>query len=264
MYVPIPSPAAWKHVVDSSGIINILLPNNTAKTEWNSRAGIALTFDDRSVDQWYEIRDLLKKYNAHATFFVTLCGGDLDQDQINKLRELAADGNEIGFHGTNHIDAALYLQNHSIQDYLDYEIHPGLNQMTNAGFDVVDFAYPSGSDDKNLNVELQKYFLHIRGTAYSDIDDPLKDVDGVYYHYGSHQKIIHGIGIDDNSYGNSLNDIYHGIARAKKENTILIFYAHMPVKNITGDYQISYNRLEKILMNTSENNLTFYKISEIN
>ena len=99
-----------------------------------SHAGVALTFDDKTIDQWFELRDLLQQNNTHVTFFVTLWGNDLDQDAIEKLRTLQEDGHEIAFHGYNHVNADAYLENHSIQQYLDYEIIPGIEVMNNAGF----------------------------------------------------------------------------------------------------------------------------------
>src|SRR5665647_677559 len=43
----------------------------TVSTPGTSNAGIALTFDDNSVDQWYAARSIFQKYNAHATFFIS-------------------------------------------------------------------------------------------------------------------------------------------------------------------------------------------------
>jgi len=220
-----------------------------------SHAGIALTFDDNSIDQWYEIRNLLKQYNAHVTFFVTGFQ-NLDEERIAKLRALQADGHEIAYHGMYHEDAAAYVKTHTIQQYLDYEIIPGVNLMKNAGLTPVDFAYPYGSENDSLTTALQVYFVHVRGT-HSQINNP------IFYEYGSNQLLIEGVGIDDQTYGNTINEIYDGISRAKQEDTILIFYAHVPVQTVTGDYMISYDRLEKILKNVSENNMKFYTVSEL-
>ena len=114
-----------------------------------------------------------------------------------------------------------------------------------------------------MTAVLENNFTHIRGTAYHE-SGKLKDVDLVFYQYGSNMAHIYGIGIDDITYGNSLDDIYDGILRAKTEDKILIFYAHTPVASNPQMYQTSYDRLEKILTNVSENNMKFYKISEIN
>ena len=221
-----------------------------------SHAGVALTFDDKTIDQWFELRDLFQQNKAHVTFFITLWGNDLDQDSIDKLRALQDDGHEIAFHGYNHVNANAYLENHPIQQYLDYEVIPGIEVMNNAGFYPVDFAYPFGSENDTLTAALQAYFVHIRGTD-SDIDDPL------LYEYGSNQLLIEGVGIDDLTYGNTINDIYDGISSAKQEDKILILYAHEPVQTVTENYTISHDRIEKILKNVSEQNMKFYTVSEL-
>ena len=220
-----------------------------------SHAGVALTFDDNSIDQWYAIRPMLQQYNARVTFFVTQYQ-NLDPDQVDKLRTLQADGNEIGFHGTHHEEAASYLQNHTLQEYLDYDITPGLNQMRNAGFNVVDFAYPGGSDTPEATSALQGYFGHIRDTYYNWDDT-------IYYEYGSNQAFIKGIGLDDLTYGNTEKQIRDGILKAKQDDTILITYAHVPVQTPSRDYEVSYNRLENILRNVTDNNMKFYTVSEL-
>jgi PKD repeat protein len=220
-----------------------------------SHAGIALTFDDNYIVQWYAIRPMLQQYNAHATFFVSNFGS-LDEDQIEMLRTLQADGHEIGFHGLYHTEARTYLQNHTVQQYLDYDIIPGLNQMRAAGFDPVDFAYPGGSDTPAATQALEGYFGHVRDTYYGWDET-------IYYSHDSNQAFIAGIGIDDRTYGNSINDIYNGISRTQEDNTVLITYGHEPVRNVTGDYQTSYDRLDKILKYASDNNVQFYTIREL-
>ena len=221
-----------------------------------SHAGVALTFDDKTIDQWFELRDLFQQNNTHVTFFITLWGNDLDQDSIEKLRTLQEDGHEIAFHGYNHVNADAYLENHSIQQYLDYEIIPGIEVMNNAGFYPVDFAYPFGSENDTLTAALQNYFVHVRGTD-SYIDDPF------LYEYGSNQLLIEGAGIDDLTYGNTINDIYDAISNAKQEDKILILYAHEPVQTVTENYTISHDRIEKILINVSQQDMKFYTVSEL-
>ena len=220
-----------------------------------SNAGIALTFDDNSIDQWYAIRNRLQQYNAHVTFFVTGFQ-NLPQYQIDELTQLQNDGHEIAFHGCNHEDATAYLQNHTIQQYLDYEIIPGVNAMRDAGLTPHDFAYPYGHENGSLTAALQAYFSHVRGTQ-SLINDP------ILYEYGSNQLLIEGVGIDDLSYDNTINEIYAAISRAKQEDKILVFYAHVPVETATGDYMLSYDRLDKILKNVSDNDMKFYTVSEL-
>jgi len=219
-----------------------------------SHAGVAITFDDDYVDRWYAIRPNLTRYNAHVTFFVSNFAS-LSPNQINELKTLQADGNEIAFHGYNHEDAVTYLQSHTVDEYMTNEIYRGVDLMKSNGFNPVDFAIPYGSDDPRANQALEANFEHVRDTYY-DWDET------IYYQYGSHQGFIAGIGMDE-SYGNSLTDIYTGISKAKTENKILIFYGHEPVASNPGEYQTSYARLDSVLKYVSDNNLKTFTIHEI-
>jgi PKD repeat protein len=220
----------------------------------SSTSGIALTFDDNYIDEWYAARSIFQQYNAHVTFYVSQYNG-LDENQIDKLRALQADGHEIAFHGMYHTDAAAYLETHTIQQYLDYEIIPGINLMQADGFDPVDFSYPFGVgyDNDELADALQQYFIHLRDTSHGS----------VYYQYGSGITMIHALGIDDTTYGQSLDDIYGYISTAKANDEIVIFYGHEPVPGNPGSYQTSYDRLDKILKYVSDNELKTFTISEI-
>ena len=220
-----------------------------------TQSGIAITFDDNYIDEWYAIRNILQAHNAHVTFFVSNFAS-LDQAQISKLKTLQADGHEIAYHGYAHVDAAQYMQNHSINNYLENEIINGVNLMKSEGFNPVDFAYPFGSDDPAVTQALEGHFDHVRDTAYS-WDDP------IFYKYGSNQYFIAGIGMDDVTYGIPITDIYDGISRAKNEDKILILYGHEPVAANPQMYQTSHDRLEKILQFVSDNNLKTFTISEL-
>ena len=217
-------------------------------------SGIALTFDDNYVNSWYAARDILLPYSAHATFFVSQYE-DLEEYQIIYLKELQKDGHEIAFHGLDHTDAAEYLETHTIPQYLDYEIIPGINDMQADGFNPVDFSYPygSGADNIELRVALQQYFIHLRDINHGS----------VYYEYGSNTPVINAQGIDDTTYGQSLDDLYNYISTAKENDEIVIFYGHKLVSSNPGEYETSYDRLDKILKYVSDNNLKTFTISEI-
>jgi peptidoglycan/xylan/chitin deacetylase (PgdA/CDA1 family) len=237
-----------------SSVINgeDILPSSIEAT--SSNAGIALTFDDTSVDAWYSARSIFQKYNAHVTFFVSNFN-TLNQNQIDKLKVLQADGHEIAFHGLYHTDAVPYLQTHTVQQYLDYDIIPGINLMKNAGFNPVDFAWPGGSDAPTAYQALEGYFGHMRDTYYGWDDT-------IYYTHGSNQPLISGIGIDQN-YGHTMAEINNSIAKAKTNNKIIIFYNHKPVASNPGEYETSYSQLEKILQYVSDNGMKTYTIKEL-
>jgi PKD repeat protein len=218
------------------------------------RAGVAITFDDNSIENWSAIRNLLNNYTANATFFVSNYG-TLDESEKDMLRELQSDGHEIGYHGFAHLDASIYLENHTINEYMSNEIINGITLMERDGFNPVDFSLPNGHGDDNssLTNALQQNFTHIRST----------DRGPIYYQYGSNTTVIYAQGIDDTTYGQSMNDIYNEISTAKENDEIVIFYCHDPVPSNPQEYQISYTRLQNILANASQNNMKFYTISEL-
>ncbi len=247
-----------KLTVTNSAGTNTMTKTNyiTVTSMETSRAGVALTFDDDSVDAWFSARSIFQNYNAHVTFFISGFAS-LDQSEIDKLKILQADGHEIAYHGYNHVDEVDYIAENSLNEYMNNEIIRGINLMKSKGFDPVDFAYPFGSDDPDARDALEAYFLHMRDTYY-DWDNT------IYYEYGSNTPYIAGIGIDDTTYGNSLDDIYDGIDKAKADDTILIFYGHEPVSGNPGQYQTSYTRLNSILTYVAGKNMKTYTIAEIN
>ena len=174
--------------------------------------GIALTFDDAYIAQWYAIKDLLQQYSARATFFVSHFLS-LSAEQVQQLRELKAAGNEIGFHGVNHIHAVMYLNaGHTITEYLNAEIFPGITAMRNAGLFPTSFAYPYGENNLILNSVLLHHFDYIRDTSYTSGSTQIADLNACYYS-GGNQRSLAGIGIDTN-YGHPLSEIYTGMDRA--------------------------------------------------
>jgi len=244
-------------VIDLSGIVaegtsGSPLTTPTTSPAVTSHAGVAITFDDVFVDDWFETRDLLKKYDAHVTFFVSEFPSR-NASQINKLKLLQQDGHEIAFHGTEHRNADEYLKNHSVQEYLDNEILPGVNLMRKNGLNPVDFSYPYGVGNDTLTEPLKHYFLHVRFIEKGPI----------FYQYGSNTTQIYAGEIDNFPAKMTLDDIYNNISRAKKEDKIVIFYAHQTVPSNSTFYHITYDRLEKILINASENKMKFYTISEL-
>jgi PKD repeat protein len=244
-------------------VSNAVGSNSTTKANYitvtegqpgQSHAGVAITFDDNSIENWYAIRSVLKTYNANVTFFVSNYA-TLGESEIGMLRTLQADGHEIGYHGYGHLDASIYLENHTISEYMSNEIINGVTLMQTDGFNPVDFSLPNGHGDDNSSLinALEQHFIHIRGTNGGSM----------YYQYGSNTPVIYAQGIDDITYGQSMDDIYNYISTAKENDEIVIFYCHDPVPSDPQDYQISYSRLQNILANASQNNMKFYTVSEL-
>lgn len=104
---------------------------------------VSLTFDDGDADN-YEIRPVLAQNNLRATFYVvTGFIGTQGYMTEAQLRDLYADGHEIGAHSLNHTKLTEVrgadLRREVCQSRLD---------LLALGFDAVSFAYPYGYFDE--------------------------------------------------------------------------------------------------------------------
>lgn len=234
--------------------INEIEDNSGYDFNYEGKGGIALTWDDNAVDDWYKARKLFKKYNARCTFFITYFYM-LDEGKINKLRQLKEDGHEIACHTYSHKDAVLYLMDQGIEKYIDNEIKPALDSMRSKGFSPESFAYPFGSRNSETDEALLKYFRVLRG---------ITDVKGgVLYSWGW-TRILQATGIDNSSNITS-ESIFSMLESAKESKKVAVFYGHK-IKEDTPNVpqgSTTYSRLESILKKASDLGLTFFKVSEL-
>ena len=228
-----------------------------------SHAGVAIVFDDNYVDHWFDTRPLLQKYNANVTFFVTKFS-ELNKSQVQKLKILQRDGNEIAYHGNYHVNVNKYLVSHTVDEYFNNEIISGLTMMKAQGIDPVDFAYPYSRQNATVTQELTKYFHHI---SMASEGVPVNNF--YYYIPGSNESLIYATDIDTR-FNYTQNDFLHVILKAKNDNKIVILVAHDTSDtepsniSIEDSYNIHVEDLEGLLKNVSQNQLKFYKISELN
>ena len=220
--------------------------------------GLALTFDDNFVDEWYSCRELFSNYNVRCTFFITKFHL-LADDQINKLLELQSDGHEIACHTRDHANISDdYNRDPKLIDkYINEQILPSINLMKEHGFKVTSFAYPNGTADLKYEKELLKYFTTVRriGSISSS---------AILFDPNNKSRVLYGAPMD-NMYGYSIEERVRGkFKKAYNENKIIIFYCHKPVDQYTGNYQISKDRLEAIFKCAQEENLDSYTIQELN
>lgn len=114
------------------------------------RAGISLSFDDTEVDQWMNLRPLLKKYDAHVSFFVTRYFEFTDAQKA-ELHQLYEDGNSIEAHGVNHVNEPKYVQQYGLEQLIDEEIVPSIDILRDDGFEPVAFAHPGGAHTREID-----------------------------------------------------------------------------------------------------------------
>ena len=223
--------------------------------------GVAITFDDNFIDEWYDIHNILKEYNWRATFFVSNFH-QLDSSKIEKLNILKEYGHEIGGHGLNHVNAKKYVLENGITSYLENEIYPMKQIMAENGFHVTSFAYPFGAKNNKIDVALLNEFKMIRGTTAESWKLFIKRRIEKLTCRSCFPNLLYGIGIDyspeiDMPYIKSL------MKKAKDKNKVAVFFAHETVEKVDNDYQITYQRLIEICEYINENKMKFLLITDL-
>lgn len=226
--------------------------------------GISLSFDDRSIDEWFELRELFKEGKVTATFFITQ-PDSLSKSDWGKLKLLEEDGHEIGFHGSMHVLSEHYIQENSYDEYLDNEIYSGLALMDSMGFSCTSFAYPYGAKYWFTDFLLLRKFEHTRGVSPLNKERDLRLIDDIYYSFDG-DRTLSAIGIDNNS---SISEtmIDKAIERAVNNSEVLMLYAHSPTKNKEEkeeiDYVVNIALLSYIIQKAKETHLKFYTMKAL-
>ncbi|HEX2607266.1 MAG TPA: polysaccharide deacetylase family protein [Flavisolibacter sp.] len=218
-----------------------------------NKPGIALTFDDGYVDEWYQFLPLFDSFQVKATFYV--CGyKNLSPEQKKKLKTLQQHGHEIAFHSTSHPDFVKYLQRNKIAKLEEEEIRQGLQDMNNDGIYPQTFAYPYGSHNEILDNCLLRRFKSIRalnGTKnFSKSFAPTTD-----------NSILYAIGMDLSS-GKTTEQLLNFVSLAKQNNDCLVLVGHH-INNHDTKMEVPYYRLKKIIKSAVEQGLEFYTASAI-
>lgn len=214
--------------------------------------GIALTFDDYSIDNWHQYLPLLDSFGVKATFYISSYH-KLSRGQKMELRDLQSHGHEIAFHTTNHYDMVDCLSHMRAKDLIDCEIYQDLRKMNHDGFYPRTFAYPYGSHNEFLDQELGKIFKSVR--ALNGSNDYARS-----FTRGTDNKVLYAEGIDNNQ--RSLDKINYLIDCAYRNRNCLVLVAHH-IEKANSKFQVSYQKLKSILEKSKSLEMRFYTISEI-
>lgn len=136
-------------------------------------AGLALSFDDTSVDAWFALRPLFDQYGAKVTFFVSRYQ-NIRSPQRAELQQLSADGHAIEPHTVNHLRAPDYVEDNGLNAYLHDEVDPSFEMLRRDGFVADAFAYPFGARTEQIDHAVGKRVSVLRSVAftYELVDDP--------------------------------------------------------------------------------------------
>ncbi|NLR93215.1 polysaccharide deacetylase family protein [Flammeovirga agarivorans] len=217
---------------------------------------INLSFDDRSIDSWYNIKDLFQKYDVKVTFFITQIDS-LSVSDIVKLRELEEEGHEIGYHGNIHVVSEYYIKENSYIDYIENEINPGLDSLKSLGFNPISFAYPYGS-----KYWFTDFLLYLKGFEYTRNvtprfgEDDLTKLD-IYSSQNSWDFRKSALEIDANAKV-SIEMLDLAFQKVVDEHKIIYLYAHTPTKEENPKaYNINIKYLESVFVLSKKYNLKF-------
>lgn len=225
----------------------------------NGKGAVVLTFDDKYIDGWYTADSIFSKDNWKATFCVTAYS-TLSEQEKYKILKLQNNGNEIALHGNRHYNALEYLSDHSMEEYLENEIFPSLDQMTTDGLRITSFVYPGGVRSVELDLTLFDYFPVLRGTTY----DKLSSKSGSHFlNQGSNNLLVYGLGIDNHYEHFNIEYIFELIDYAQNENIAVIFYGHNIADDDITDYVTSYNTIKEICQYVNEKGMDFLTLSDL-
>jgi len=151
----------------SSSVLDLLRNQNADFARGAGAApGVALSFDDTSVDAWFALRETFQHYHARITFFVSryyVLGARLRAE----LKVLAGDGHDIEPHSVQHMRAPEYVEDHGLNAYVHDEVDPSIAILRSEGFEVHAFAYPFGARTGELDGAIAKRVPVIRSIAYT-------------------------------------------------------------------------------------------------
>ncbi|WP_229212673.1 polysaccharide deacetylase family protein [Dyadobacter soli] len=232
--------------------------------------GIAISFDDHFIKEWYELRPVFQKYNAKATFFIT-CPDSLNAEEVSMLKQLEKEGHEIGFHGTVHAKSTELMAAGGPEGYIKAELEPGLRHMHAAGFRPTSYAHPGGNhDDRVDSVLLAKNFTILRDVAISRRKFkgfqlyawPPRWMNAIYYAFDRQQK-VDALMIDYDEV--TEEEIAEAIQEVKENGTALMVFGHEPLYSApsNGKYGFNVSFLAAVLREAHSRKLKFYTMSEL-
>ena len=250
--------------------ILILLISGCERRKATQQGGIAISFDDRFVKEWYQLRPLLKKYNAKCTFYITQ-PDSLSDEEVKLLHQLQQEGDEIGCHGAMHVRSMYYIWDFSLDEYMKNEIFSALKTMKKQGFLPKTFAHPGGSQTWYSDRELLKYFTLLRDVSMKNrilwdfnYTHEIENMDEIYYQHDSTQKV--NALLIDTSAKLTIEDIKKGLKRASQEGSVMMMFGHKPLTKTTqksDEYGFDVQFLEQILAESAKLNLKTYTMQQL-
>jgi peptidoglycan/xylan/chitin deacetylase (PgdA/CDA1 family) len=128
--------------------------------------GLALSFDDTSIDAWTATRPLFQQYGARVTFFVSRYFETTDNERA-ELHQLEADGHAIEPHSVLHLRAPMYVEQNGLAAYMADEFQPSLDLLVADGYAPTAYAYPFGARTDETDGALLAHMQVLRSVAFT-------------------------------------------------------------------------------------------------
>jgi peptidoglycan/xylan/chitin deacetylase (PgdA/CDA1 family) len=135
--------------------------------------GIAMSFDDAHVPQWFSGRPMFQQYSARLTFWIAYYDTYTKDDKSN-LVQLAGDGHAVEAHTVRHQRAPEYVEQYGVDAWMSDEVQPSIDQLRADGYTVDAFAYPYGSRTDETDKAVLDQVKIVRSVAYA-WDSPAMD-----------------------------------------------------------------------------------------
>lgn len=207
------------------------------------QSGILLAFDDYNEDSWTKGMDLMDKYDAKATFFVTCA------EPTDFCIEAQKRGYEIGYHTLGHQKVT-----EMTPEEIEEKCIMPIETFHEKGIDMTTFAYPAGAYTEELNALLLQHYKVVRGAYFYEVHGKgdLKDgfvesmsIDNVNYE-------------SDEIFREKIDSIMTELS--ENEGAVASIYSHAIAG---GDWCIQEDRLEYVLQKAKEKGLEFYTFREL-
>ncbi len=213
---------------------------------------VVLSFDDDFIDQWHGQRDAFVEHGVRATFFVTRFD-QLTADEVDMLAELQADGHEIGCHSLTHVDPDVYVEDHTVEQYLDEEVLPAVEAMRAEGFDPTSWSYPWGGRGVAMDDLLAEHFEVLRASGtFSLGEQALYDWDC--------DRLIYGARIDNGH--TTLDEIERELDKVVDRGKAVVLYTHRILEESDKSH-ITPDDLEALLAMSEASDARSLTISEL-
>ena len=185
--------------------------------QFKKRGILCLTFDDFSGENWLKADEIFKKYNAHATFFIS---GEITPEKAAVLKKLQDSGHSIGLHTVNHRDAAPLPENTTLEEYFKAQVLPQLESCEKYGLNIRGFAYPNNRRTPETDKVMFERFDYLRSGWYPSVDPiyyPVKEMTG--------KMVLRGGGIGE-FYKTDPDVLKQRLSEAAANNCMIVFFSH--------------------------------------